>query len=697
MNAIAKIYKTLPHKSTTDDAKALLAFIHKDRHAFSAAGIYDGQIWAQFTDGALLAISNTEFATPSSKNAERTDPYVLPLGPRGLDVRGRDAASAPRAYVLGNNVDFGAGTIHYLGTVAAALRDVGYNVTFADASVDQLMAVHDAHAFLINTHGGPMPSHIAGGTTLRQGGYALFTTTPITASNDAKYADDIDDGAIYFGMDGYYNVETRQQQLSDTYVVSPYFFEKYVTFQSGTLDNSVAFFATCFSASPDLVAPLLTVLQNAGLRTYLGWTKGTRHVDDVNAALEFFNRTLPEDVTGNVIPVQHETPPQSASIVSDAFEWMQKENLTVSRDPSNVGLAPVSTGAASNLLLYEKRAPGVPQLAPILNQVTLFEYNKDQPGTPWIAGQGAWGAPARLSDITWGISSDPLGAIEPFPTPLAGYTESQDVRSTLLPSVTNGYIRLFEDGISSNVIPLTQWDGTITVEEKETLGGDFSGAVTLNADLNVSLRESVNPVRAQIDATPASVPAYFTDFMPISTGFLGGDGSYSNIYGGSPAVYKSNHQDAVVASDQSSARAAAVFNAALAGGSYAHTCGSAVDDPSTACLDIEGSGNNVATCTGGTPSAGPGSICPGNHQPSRVAWGFDDYSFCGPSGAYIPFTIVSSSYNLKVPASFTCAGGYIGPSPPPGLISEETTFTFKFGAPKSPPTRQTATGNWRTR
>jgi hypothetical protein len=700
MNAIANEYKKLPHKTIEADASALLAFIQKDRKSFSAAGIYDGQVWAEFSDGTFLAISNSEIEIPTKKKPAGGDPYALPA-PREASLRQQftaDGYGAPRAYVLGNAAAYGTSTIQVLRDIATALQDVGYNVTFAEATVDQLKAVQDAHVLVINTHGGTMPAHIPGGVhEIRQAGYALVTTTPITSGNDAKYASDIADGSVYYGMSGYYNLTTRRPELTETYNVSPEFFEKYVTFQNGALDNSLAFFATCLSASPDVVQPFLKVLQDKGLIAYLGWTKMTTHIDDLTAAAEFIDRTLPEDITQNVIPVQHETPPQSASTVTDTYDWMEKAGLTWSSTPGNVSLPPTDSGALSTLLLYVKPSPGVPQLAPILNQVTLFEYNKDQPGTPWIEGQGAWGAPEKSGDVVWGISSDPLGSIKPFPAPLSGYSGEGQLRSTLPASATNGYIRLFEDGISSNAVPLTEWDGTIAVEEKQTVGGNFDGSVTLKAALRVSLHEAINPMRAKIDGPLTWPPAYFTDFMPNSNGFLSGDGSYSSIYGGSPAVYKSTHEDAVVGSNQNAPKGDAVFDAALPGGSYTHTCGSVVNDLATACLAIGGSGDNVATCSGGTPASGNGSICPAGYQPSPVQWAFNTYGYCGTSGAYIPFTVSHTNYALSVPSSFNCPSGYAGPPAPPGLVSEKTTFTFKFGAPKSPPTSQTATGNSRTR
>jgi hypothetical protein len=688
MQALAAYYQKLPHTSTSDDDKSLLGFIQKDRHAFSAAGVYDGQVWATFSGGEQLTIANSD-GPVTAKDSRRVDSgSPTALRPFPIRVHCKSPMPAcPRAYVLWNSLFFENNNDV---AIAAALSDVGYAVISGNATIDQLKAVKSAHVLEIDSHGSVIPLVDRKGNPLKSGLYGLSTATVVSAKNEVKYAADIADQSIVYGLGVYENEKLKKAYLLPVYVATPTFFQKYVSFENDALDNSLAFFNTCFSASPDVEESFVNVLEAKGLATYLGWTKSVTDDDALAASENFYDRTLPEDVTQEVIPVTHLTPPESASDVRTAYAWMQSQDLTVSHMPINVGLPPTNTGSAATLEL-DVLPPGGPQLAPILNQVTLFEYNNDQPGTPWIAGGGEWGSPASASDIVWGIASKPLGAITAFPPPLANYLGPGDVRSTLPSSVTNGYVRLFEDGISSNAVPLTEWDGTVNVTETQTfIAPPYSGSVTLTATLAVGLRESVNPIRTGIGGDLYYPPTIFTDFTPNSSGTFGGSGTYSDMYGGSPASYSSTHES-VMAGSNPSASSNAIFDAAQPGGTYEHTCGSENDNPAAACLWITGNGNDVATCEGGT--FGGGSICPNGPAPSPIAWMFGNYNVCGPSGEAIPFTIDRGAYAYTLGApEFSCPSGFLEGPASSSEASESTTYTFTFNPPKSPPTINTATG-----
>jgi hypothetical protein len=682
MDAVAAYYAKLPHTNTADDADALLAFIKKDHNQFSAAGIYDGQVWARFSDGDILAIANAQLPAKTKSSAvdvyARRSTNASPPLKIGVHCKPIAQPSCPRAYVLANTRFF---SNENDVAIAKALGSVGYDVISNNVTVDQLKLVKNAHVLEIDSHG----VSIAPGVDEDSDNgafYGVVTATPVTANDDVKYAGDIADGSILYGLGAYLASKSTRYALLPVYVVTPKFFQKYVTFQNDALDDSLAFLNACLSASNAAQQTLMKTLVAKGLATYLGWAESVNdHVAIVDSEI-FYNRVLPEDVTRELIPVPHTSPPESASDVMTAYNWMVSLGITG------------GTGDKSNLKLFVF-PPKHPQLAPILDQVNLFEYNKDQPGTPWIAGAGEWGSPQRPSDIVWGIASEPLGTITAFPSPLANYLGAGDVRSILPLSVTNGYIRLFEDGISSNAIPLTEWDGTVTVSETQTFSGTpYSGSVTLTANLNVGLRDDVNPIRLGIESKSLNYPpTFFTDFMPSSSGTFGGTGTYSDTYGGSPATYQSMSQAADAGSNPS-ASSDAVFDAAQPGGTYAHTCGSVNNDSATACLWITGNGSDVATCQGGT--FGGGSICPYGPAPSAVMWMFGNYNFCGPSGEAIPFTVNDNPYSYALSApEFSCPSGFLEPPPTSATASEaseKTTYTFTFHPPKSPPTINTATG-----
>jgi hypothetical protein len=666
MHALAAVYEKLPHKSTLEDAKSLLSFIQKDRRQFSAAGIYDAQVWARFSDGNVLAIANAQLPSQTKPRA---------VAPRKIRVHCKSQAQAacPRAYVLGNRRFFSNSNDV---AIAAALGAAGYGVVKGDVTVDQLKLVKNAHVLEIDSHGMAIGPDVVSSSSGDQGEFGVLTATPVTANDDVKYAGDIADGSILYGLGTYLAGKAKGYALLPVYVAMPKFFQKYVTFQNDALDDSLAFLNTCFSASPAAQQSLLKTLGAKGLGTYLGWAKEVNdHVAIIDSEI-FYNRTLPEDVTQEVIPVPHLIPPEPAADVVTAYDWMVNLGITG------------GTGSASNLELF-LFPPRHPQLAPILKRVSVTDdFYPSTPNT--IEGIGEWGAPAHSGELVWGIAQTPTGPLAPFfPTPT--YASALGIKSTIPANVSNGFVRVVEDGISSNAVPLTEWDGTISDTEKLTFGdgspgSNASGTITFTAVLNVSLRADVNPYRTQISGPMKQPELLFSNFMSNSTGSLNGSGS--RTVNGIVVTYAPTNESATVAPEYilpGTSSASFFLAQAPYGDPTAFGCDLASANPLTACVTVDLYGPNVATCT----TTGGG--CPAGSNSSPVPWQSTNTTLCGPQGTTIPFT-VTGAYAMTAPV-LNCPA--FNPSLPylPGVpVTETQTWTSSFGSPKSPPTSQTATG-----
>ena len=656
MNAVAAYFAKLPHKNPLADAKALQAFIRK-RSEFESAQIDADQLWARFIDGTQYAVVNAPApSTPVKSSAAAEEMY------REVSDAASTKKVGPNAFVLGNSRFF---SVESPVEIGKALEDVGYHVYTDDVTLDVLRnKLKNVHVLFIDSHGAEdynkdTPSE-----------FGILTATTVSANNDTTYAGDIADGSIYFGMGVYLKkVAGKTQERADSvYVVSPKFFKKYATFQDDTLDDSLVFVNTCFSASPPAKNSLQSVLSAKGVTAYLGWTKATLSSDAVRAALNFFDRTLPEDRTHDDLPVAHKSPPEPAALELDAYAWMQQHRLTESHNPENAEIPPHGQGDVS-ALEYEDFAGGFPQLAPILATVGTQE---DQ-GV--IDGYGSFGK-SNVKPV-WGIAQSPpkgSGAtIFPKPHPPVGTSDmSEGVESTIPSKVTNGYVRVFVDGIVSNEAPLTEWQGTITVSDVRTYSGSETGTLTFNGTLNVNVRTEVAPVRKEIDG-PLSDPIFaFGDAMPNSTGVLGGSGSLKSS--GETATYSSNDQSAVPYYTNPSSTA----NFELGGTSSISPCYPVVSSPATVCLYIQGEGNNVATCSG--------ALC----SLTQIPWAFQNAGAENPGP--IPLEIDYHNYTLSAPKStFEDIGGQ-------GWTGE-TTYSFTFGPPQSPPTAGTSVspGNRTTR
>jgi hypothetical protein len=675
MHAVAVAFAKLPHKSALDDAKALLTFIQKDRKAFSAAGIYDGQLWAKFADGKLLVVANAGTSTKAVKPNEPAPAQRLPA--RRDTLRLRAGAIRSTAYVFGNSVFFPNQPI---APIAKALQNTGYDVVAGDATVDNLKAVHDARVLYLSTHG------VAIRFKGEVAAYAVETATRVSANGDVRYAGDIADGSIIYGMGAYLDAVSNKEELDPVYVVSRKFFQKYVRFEKGSLDNSVVYIDACFSASPLIVGAWSSTMKSLGATAYVGWTKETGDGDADTAAEYFFDRTLPEDQTQGAIHVERPSPPQPAADLLTAYLWMKQVGLTVSDALDNQHFPPLDTGTASTLEIVNLAAPNIPQLAPLLQR--LIVQDVFYPNTPsTISGVGEWGAPQDAASLAWGISKSVTGPIEtqfPPPTSSAG-----SVKSPIPSNVSNGYVRVVEDGVKSNAAPLTEWDGTISDKETLTIGqassfGD-TGKVTYTAVLHVGLRTDVNPTRTKIDGKALPFALEFSNFMPSSTGTLSGTGSWT--VNGVTVTYSANSEKATVAPEYIvPGTSPASFFVAQLTYQASFGCDTAPDSLRTACLVVDLYGPDVATCT--TTAGG----CPAGSNGTPVPWQSNNTTLCGPGGTTIPFTM-NRKYALSAPTlscpAFTPSSSPYGVNVP---VTEEQTWTSTFGAAHSPPTKSTATG-----
>jgi hypothetical protein len=537
-------FATLPHQSLQSDLSALAAQMVSSK-AFASATVTYGGITAVAADGTktLLFADHPEDLGYSTSATVRkraglvfcstgTPNQSALSGPTGHEVALLVNESDQCSFDPSRQVAFGK-----------AFRSVGkasgttYNVDVLDSSLGNILALsgHQIDYLSIATHG------MVVGTSKPY--YAFLSTTPFNATTAALYGSDLQAGNIVAAVQLQYPSQTG---VLPTWAFTPAFLTAHMGFNPGAIvDNQ-----SCFGQSPATIAGVLSTLQAAGVGRYTGWTKKVMGVDADQTEAFIFDRMLGEQspsTTGLDAYTEQRTPAQRPFPFDDIAAIMATENrsgalgtgtsqsaepYTASDwgDADNAGAPPAGDGTKSVWLVSQLASVSSPPVEYGLPSIETMAMSSEGPtrGTLAILGQ----FPSTAGTVA--IADE--GSVETL-KPITWTSNKITVSLPASGEFSKGLVQVFDaNGVGSNIEPLTQWQGTLTYTEGETLSmlNGTSGTGTGGFDLvfDLTFRSDVHPVVPTIDASPQPQNLYFPQVEGNSTATITElDGHFTASYG----------------------------------------------------------------------------------------------------------------------------------------------------------------------
>ncbi len=554
-------FATLPHQNLKSDLSALAAQMVSSK-AFTSATVTYGGITAVAADGTttlLFADHPEDLGYTTSATARKpkglvlcsigTPPPSSPVsGPTGHEVALLVNESGDCAFKPSRQVAFGA-----------AFRSAGntsgttYNVDVLDSSLDNILALsgHQIDYFSIATHG-----MVVG---LSNPYYALLSTTPFNSTTALKYWADYQAKNIVAAVQLQYPSQTG---LLPTWAFTPGFLRDHMAFNPGAIvDNQ-----SCFGQSPATIAGVLSTLQAAGVGRYTGWTKKVDGDDADQTEAFIFDRMLGEaspSTTGLDAYAPQRTPAQRPFPFDDIAGIMATEDragplgtgtsqaaepYTASDwgDADNAAAPPLADGSKSVWLESELSSVATPPVEYGLPSIESMAMSAEGPTSGTLAISGRFPSTAGTVEIA------DEGSVESL-KPVTWTSSKITVSLPASGEFSKGLIQVFDaNGVGSNIEPLTQWQGTLTYAEGETLsmlnGTSGSGTGGFNLAFAITFRSDVRPVVPTIDASPEPQNLYFPQVEGNSTATITSlDGRFTASYGHPVpiAVFSLNAVDAM--------------------------------------------------------------------------------------------------------------------------------------------------------
>jgi hypothetical protein len=575
-------FATLPHQNLHSDLNTLAAQMVSSK-AFTSATVTYGGITAVAADGTttlLFADHPEDLGYATSATSRRPAGLVLcslstpapsaPVsGPTGHEVALLVNESGDCAFKPSRQVAFGA-----------AFRSAGnasgtkYNVDVLDSSLDNILALsgHQIDYLSIATHG-----MVAG---LANPYYALLSTTPFNSTTVLRYYADYQAKNIVAAVQLQYPSQTG---LLPTWAFTPAFLTAHMGFNPGAIvDNQ-----SCFGQSPATSAGVLSTLQAAGVGRYTGWTKKVDGDDADQTDAFIFDRMLGEaspSTTGLDAFTAQRTPAQRPFPFDDIAAIMATEDrsgplgagtsqsaepYTASDwgDADNAGAPPLADGSKSVWLESQLASVSNPPVEYGLPSIESMAMNSEGPSSGTLAISGQFPSTSGTVEIA------DEGSVETL-TPVTWTPSKITVNLPASGEFSKGLIQVFDaNGVGSNIEPLTQWQGTLTYSEGETLSilNGTSGSGTGGFDLAFALtfRSDVHPVVPTIDASPEPQNLYFPQVEGNSTATITSlDGRFTASYGHPVpiAVFSLNAVEAMSPGALPLSRGSGTFNVGPTGG-----------------------------------------------------------------------------------------------------------------------------------
>ena len=403
-----------------------------------------GSLWAVFTDRQVFIQSSSFENTSINPNAAlaAVSPVVPALRKTTDNLPGTKTATVLNA--LGSAFDKGNFILGYYGAeqtrkdIAAYLTSAGYSVRPGnDASIDGLKKVNgDDAVFHITTHGEDIT--VFYGETDSVHLFGIWTSDIVSAANDEKYKTELSaEELVRFRAP---NIKGILKDQSEThYAITYKFVEHYMHFGK----NSFVYITAC-SGSSNSAGLMIDAFGKVGASVYAGWTQPTSSQDSFFAARFFFDRCLGMNM---VRPTPN--PPQRP------FEYyLVHEDMTFRKmDKTTTTVDGVTSHAT---LTFRPLKDDFIELLPTISFASVTDQTK-----LYVSG-------------TFGTVQ---GIVKLNGSPLTFDSWKSSTISMNTPQ-TGGLLSVEVNGLASNKLPLTEWDGTVTYTY--TSRGTLKQTVTLN-------------------------------------------------------------------------------------------------------------------------------------------------------------------------------------------------------------------------
>lgn len=504
LNAVSSMIVSLAWQSPQAVSDGLLSFL-RGRSEFKDVQLTaTGNIIARFTDGRWLILYRNFGRAAGPAPAAAAVPFLRTAAAAGPPAELPGSKNALIMTTLGS-----AGDHLLLGGADAApdlisyLNARGYQATGPEASLDTLRNVGASTPgiFYLHTHGGSVPFTDGSGSQ-----FALLTSTAVSKeleTTDSSLRVELDNGLVGYGATPVDSGLSNYLGLDPTfkYAVGAGFAEAHWKLAP----NALVFLNACETSGPDS-RPMVDALHANGASLFVGWTGEVDNTVGQNAARYLFDRMLGANTDAPESPKQR------------PFDWpsiqanMQAKNLTHSSVPGaggtiqNADLSLIGDGqlgllapSIKHMVVDPPPPAGAPPTVafPQSTELTLQGLFGTRPGKVTIGGTEVTVNSWKPTEVKVALRG----------TPGAGF---------------DGEVRASVDGIESNVVPLTSWEGWF-LYSTEPIGGfpALTGTLTWHA----FLRADVHSYRDQPGTAPhapepivfRAAPATTVDWLDSGT------------------------------------------------------------------------------------------------------------------------------------------------------------------------------------
>ena len=454
MDAAEAKLKQLWNSGTPTSQNRALATYMATLPQFSAAvpiGADDGGgVIATFRDGQVYVVCNDGVLPDSA--AEQAAAVMDSPSVRSGVPRGRTAILM-RA--------MGAGWADNRPSLKAMLTEAGYNVSLRDGSIENIRGLPKTDVFYFDTHGDYTTGDIAGVKIA-----SAWTTTPVTAANDAAYAGELAGGAnaslVRWSAKGHKD-STGKWVIEKRYAITAQFIRKNgIAFKA----NSLVYMDCCYLDA----APFRNACIAGGASLYVGWTGPVGGTTGGRAARFVFDR-----LTGaNSSATTKEDPPQRP------FDYLAVYNDLKSRHWDAYGTA---------LIRFTPGPGDGGMLAPSIHHIEMHEATELNIGIATMEIKGLFGQDPGETKRKVTVGG----------TMVQAYQWEPDSITCLIPrfgagSVGDVIVQVGEH--KSNAVPLTEWEVPFTYTH--TSFGNLKDVL----HMNVHFRADVHSYRDKPGKTP---------------------------------------------------------------------------------------------------------------------------------------------------------------------------------------------------
>lgn len=488
MNAAeAKLQQLSASGGPMSQNRALATYMRSQTQYFANAKPYgandNGGVIARFIDGQLYVICNdgSEPATAAPEPVAAED-----LGPADK----RSGVPAGKTAILMRAM--GNGWPDSRPALKAMLVKAGYTVVLKEGTIENLRAIRNPALFYFDTHGEYSDSDLPG-TMIA----SAWTTTPVTAANDAAYASDLSGAppSLVRWSAKSHKDDAGKWVITKRYAITHKFIERNgLSFGK----NSFVYMDCCYLDA----APFKQACLGAGASLYAGWTNPVGGRAGAKAAKFVFDR-----LTGaNSSATDDEDPDQRP------FDYVAVRG--------ELSRTHYDTSGTAKLVLTPA-AGDCGMLAPSIKNIEMHEATELNMGIAMMTINGLFGNDPGAQKRRVTVGDHQVNCYRWEPTEL--FCE--------LPRFGEGSVGdvvVEANNHKSNAVPLTEWTVNFTYTRQDW------GGLTDTLHMNIHLRADVHSYRTKPHVEPTKPTA--VKFLSM----VDSDGNWSSTGTGTDSTNADN-------------------------------------------------------------------------------------------------------------------------------------------------------------